>query len=342
MPEDITIGEFARRCGLAVSALRFYDECGLLKPHRVDPATGYRFYLESQLPVARLIRSLRSLDMPLATVRRAIGASPSERHAAVDERLVLATAQLEELRAVAAEVHRNIDEMEIGMQMVVGGKALRDGLGGVAPMAGSDPARRLLCGVLLEAREGSLRLVATDGYRLALRDIPAVSGGDATFRGVAPAADLRQWAQGSEGPEVGVEISDSRLVLQGEDQRDFELMEGPYPDYELFLSVREEAFPAILPVAALASAVADEDADPLGLSFEPSSLTVRGARSERLEAVYDGPSLDLWMDRRYLQDVLSASSGPDIAVEVSGSMSAVYFRSASDSTAVSLVMPRQP
>lgn len=40
----LTIGAFARAVGLTPSALRFYDECGLLKPAQVDGATGYRYY----------------------------------------------------------------------------------------------------------------------------------------------------------------------------------------------------------------------------------------------------------------------------------------------------------
>ncbi|MCX4639442.1 MerR family DNA-binding transcriptional regulator [Streptomyces platensis] len=44
-PEQLlTIGVFARRVGLAPSALRFYDDCGLLRPARVDAVTGYRRY----------------------------------------------------------------------------------------------------------------------------------------------------------------------------------------------------------------------------------------------------------------------------------------------------------
>ncbi|MFG2826586.1 MerR family DNA-binding transcriptional regulator [Streptomyces sp. NPDC048434] len=40
--ELLTIGTFARRVGLAPSALRFYDDCGVLRPARVDAVTGYR------------------------------------------------------------------------------------------------------------------------------------------------------------------------------------------------------------------------------------------------------------------------------------------------------------
>ena len=40
----MTIGEFARRSGLSLKALRLYDARGLLQPVRVDPDSGYRHY----------------------------------------------------------------------------------------------------------------------------------------------------------------------------------------------------------------------------------------------------------------------------------------------------------
>jgi MerR family regulatory protein len=39
-----SIGEFARLGAVSVRTLRLYDEMGLLRPARVDPATGYRAY----------------------------------------------------------------------------------------------------------------------------------------------------------------------------------------------------------------------------------------------------------------------------------------------------------
>jgi DNA polymerase-3 subunit beta len=45
----------------------------------------------------------------------------------------------------------------------------------VVPAASADDARPILTGVLLAAEEGGLRLVATDSYRLAVRDIPGAS-----------------------------------------------------------------------------------------------------------------------------------------------------------------------
>jgi len=76
-PGLLTIGEFARRSGLSVRALRLYDRIGLLQPAEVTPATGYRRYASRQLYAARLIGLLRRLDMPLTQIAEIVGAPGS-------------------------------------------------------------------------------------------------------------------------------------------------------------------------------------------------------------------------------------------------------------------------
>ncbi|WP_018681727.1 MerR family transcriptional regulator [Actinokineospora enzanensis] len=70
--EQLSIGAFARRSRLSIKALRLYDRLGLVRPVRVDPHNGYRWYLESQLETARLVGLLRRLDMPLARIGEVI------------------------------------------------------------------------------------------------------------------------------------------------------------------------------------------------------------------------------------------------------------------------------
>ena len=69
MADLLSIGRFARLTGLSIGALRHYDEVGLLRPARTDPDSGYRFYREDQLPQARAIQRLRSLDLSLDEIR---------------------------------------------------------------------------------------------------------------------------------------------------------------------------------------------------------------------------------------------------------------------------------
>jgi DNA-binding transcriptional MerR regulator len=70
------IGRFSRAVRLSVKALRHYDEQGLLRPALVDAQTGYRYYARSQARDAVMIAMLRSLDVPLATIRGALTSSP--------------------------------------------------------------------------------------------------------------------------------------------------------------------------------------------------------------------------------------------------------------------------
>lgn len=72
MPDETTrvsIGDFARACGLSAKALRLYDEMGLLVPVEVDATTGYRRYSPEQLERARLVARLRLAGMPLGRIQ---------------------------------------------------------------------------------------------------------------------------------------------------------------------------------------------------------------------------------------------------------------------------------
>ncbi len=74
--EMLTIGAFAKACRLSPKALRLYDELDLLRPARVDPDTGYRYYAPAQLDKARLVAWLRRLGMPLARIREVCALAP--------------------------------------------------------------------------------------------------------------------------------------------------------------------------------------------------------------------------------------------------------------------------
>jgi DNA-binding transcriptional MerR regulator len=73
--ELMEIGRFSAVSGLSVPALRHYDEIGVLKPASVDPQTAYRRYHPDQLGDARMICSLRGVDLPLDEIRAVLTAA---------------------------------------------------------------------------------------------------------------------------------------------------------------------------------------------------------------------------------------------------------------------------
>lgn len=78
----LSIGGLARRAGLTSKAIRHYDRIGLFRPALVDEA-GYRWYSPDQLQQARLIATLRAVDVPLEDVRRCLSANDDATTAAV-------------------------------------------------------------------------------------------------------------------------------------------------------------------------------------------------------------------------------------------------------------------
>ena len=66
------IGELARETGLAPSAVRYYEQLGLLPaPHRT--ASGYRSYSRDSIDRLTFIRSAQAVGLTLAEVRQVLG-----------------------------------------------------------------------------------------------------------------------------------------------------------------------------------------------------------------------------------------------------------------------------
>src|SRR3954454_15212509 len=93
MTTKLSIGDFSRMTYLSVKALRHYHDVGVLEPAEIDPSSGYRFYLPSQVGMAQMIRRLRDLGMPLDEVRNIVLAPDA---ATRDEALVAHLRRMEE------------------------------------------------------------------------------------------------------------------------------------------------------------------------------------------------------------------------------------------------------
>jgi len=64
----LKISDFAKIGQVAMSALRYYDEIGLLQPVYVDPSTGYRFYELDQLSRLHRILALKDVGLDLTQI----------------------------------------------------------------------------------------------------------------------------------------------------------------------------------------------------------------------------------------------------------------------------------
>jgi DNA-binding transcriptional MerR regulator len=63
------IGEVARRAGITLRTVRYYEQLGLIQ-HAVRTKGGFRLYDEAELRKLELIRDMQDLDFPLARIRK--------------------------------------------------------------------------------------------------------------------------------------------------------------------------------------------------------------------------------------------------------------------------------
>ena len=127
-PKDLlSIGACADMTRLSLKALRLYDELGILQPRHIDPQTGYRYYGVDQLSSARMIRNLRDMDMPLATIRQVLAAldtSPAQAETLVREYASMRERQVEQVRAQIQTVIRIIQQETNPMTLEVNVKKI--------------------------------------------------------------------------------------------------------------------------------------------------------------------------------------------------------------------------
>jgi len=72
------IGDFSRLARVTIRTLHHYDEAGLLQPAHVDPGTGYRYYLATQLETLQRILLLKDLGFALEEIRTLLDADPEQ------------------------------------------------------------------------------------------------------------------------------------------------------------------------------------------------------------------------------------------------------------------------
>src|SRR5262249_26290043 len=108
-----TIGDFARHGRVSVRMLRHYDATGLLRPARVDPASGYRMYEAGQLARLNRIIALKDLGFTLEQVR-----SMLDDHVSTEQlRGMLRLRQAELQSQIAADTSR-LSQVEARLRII--------------------------------------------------------------------------------------------------------------------------------------------------------------------------------------------------------------------------------
>ena len=234
-------------------------------------------------------------------------------------------------------------ERSVAVPAAVLGDALRQ----VVRAASSDEGVPIITGVLLAGEAGGLRLVATDKYRLAVRDLPGVhvlTEGQQVLVPARALAELQRLLPTGEGAQVTLRLGDHDATFElgaGDDgpsrpsaRLTTRLIPGSFPDYRQLLIPdyrnrlivgKEPLLEALKRVKLLVRDTITSVR--IHLQPETISLTVAtadvGTATEDVDAKYEGEDLVVAFNPAYLIDGLEAIPGDEVLLQAQDKMKQV-------------------
>ncbi len=227
------------------------------------------------------------------------------------------------------------------------GEALRQ----VVRAASTDEARPILTGVMLTAEAEGLRMVATDSYRLAVRDLPGASilGPDQKVLVPGKALNELQRLVGS-ASELTLRLGEREATFEvGTTRLTTRLIEGEFPNYRQLIP---PSYPNKLTVArdALTEAIRRvkilaRDATPIRLQMTADSLRLTaitqdvGNAVEELDAVLEGTELTVAFNPDYFAAGVEAVGGDEVTLETLDALKPAVLRGVGKPDYLYLLMP---
>jgi DNA polymerase-3 subunit beta len=240
-------------------------------------------------------------------------------------------------------------------------KSLLDQIERTAFAASTDETRYNLNGVFFEPSGPVLRLVATDGHRLAVSERP-LQGDFALKKGVIlPKKGLQELRKLlTEAAESGEEKPDAQLGF-AENSAVFRrpgvvlamrLIEGLFPDYQQVIPKQGEKVLKLgrqrfLETLRRVSLLSSDKSHAVKLELSPGLLKVLsnnpdlGEAREEVPVEYAGEPLKIGFNARYLTDVVGVLKADDVLLELADDLSPGVLKGAGEPDAgyTAVVMP---
>nr|WP_317412190.1 DNA polymerase III subunit beta [uncultured Solibaculum sp.] len=185
-------------------------------------------------------------------------------------------------------------------------------------------------GVLFELEQNLIRLVALDGYRLAIREEPVSV--DSSFRFVAPGKTLSEVLRllGDDDQPVTITVG-SRHIFFSINRYSVvsRLLDGEFLDYKKSVpqggstQVRVKTRALIDSIERASLLISDRLKSPVRCIFEEdeiriSCVTTAGKVRDQVEASLEGDRVEIGFNHKYLLDALRASESDEVRVVLSG------------------------
>ena len=256
------------------------------------------------------------------------------------------------LATLPANEFPSVDEGEQNVEFSVSGSMIRGLIDSTSFAMAQQDVRYYLNGMLWEVTHNQLRVVATDGHRLALCDGPCeVAVGD-KISAILPRKGIIELSRLLADDEARVSIGSNHIRVTGADYCfTSKLVDGSYPDYDrvvpkggnkLVVGDREQLKQAFGRTAILSN----EKYRGVTIQLVNGAMHLAANNPEQEEAqeevsvAYSGDSLEIGFNVSYLLDVLNVLKSKEIRFTLADSNSSALVEDASGaSKATYVVMP---
>ncbi len=232
------------------------------------------------------------------------------------------------------------------------GQVFSEALRQVVPTASRDDARPILTGVLLASEGQGMRLVATDSYRLAVRDLPSQHLFEADQQVLIPARALGELQRVLGQDPVKLSLSDRDASFEvGSTRITTRLIEGQFPNYRQLLPqgypnrLTAQREPLIEAVRRVRLVTQGRENTPVRISMRADGVELDvdahevGHAHEALDAKFEGTEMVVAFNPEFLVDGLQAITGPEVVIETLDPLKPVTARSVEDGGFTYLLMP---
>ncbi|MDZ4178502.1 MAG: DNA polymerase III subunit beta, partial [Coriobacteriia bacterium] len=244
-------------------------------------------------------------------------------------------------------------EISATTKIILQAKVVGEMIGHVVRAVSRDETIPIFTGVLVVSDGPTLRMVATDSYRLAVKETLLESPESEDMEVVVPGKALEEVAKMASSQEsVALGVSDNQIVFEvGDTVFITRRIEGTFPNYRQLIPKefetnvtvpREEFAAAVKRVSLLAQhntplrlTVSSEDKT-LSLSATTQDI---GDASEDLMADIEGPDVEIAFNHQFLNDGMAVATGDTVKFEIVSPLKPGVITSHGDEGFMYLLMP---
>jgi len=280
------------------------------------------------------------------------------------------------LMTLPPEEFPQISFSHIGPPIYLEARTLKEMIDKTIFAVGSDETKYILNGALLELcdSQNSLRMVATDGHRLAMieRALPAVpekikcesSTTNVLAQGIVlPKKALMELSRFLESGEISISFSDAVGIIKDEAHKGgpnsqssafsffVRLLQGEFPDYRRVIPSNQENLTIkvdrnnLIHILKRVSILSTDRYKIVKLSIGDGKAIISvvnpdlGEAKEDLEIGYQGPNLEIGFNAFYLLEALNSIDSAQISIELKDEISATLIKAGGRTDQLNLIMP---